>query len=995
MSHRMSLVVLSLLIFFLIVCQGPEGHAFQPPGSREEASSANGLSLYVIAPANESTRTNVMPMEAALRAVAIEAAGRGADVRFVPVGQQAKLPAGAWPRLEIGRTGSFGPHSRRFIFRTSSDSSVEVADIDFTPGNWRQLRSRVGAACELIMKNLERELSLQPASGSPLSEADKAALERSLDTLVRSGPSSLPDSSEAIDRVLSRHPSNPEALIAACWPSCVTASQDLHGYFHSRQKFLAVPLGWYTAAARAGASGPLADITEAWVALVCGFPNDALAILNRVQPSDSLQPLVTALEVFSTRDWRTLSQGWILSATAMEQLAWLWALQESQLLTENIDAVRGILAQRMHPAFAAVYDHGSVGSGHVLTSSNLIWSTAWIFRLGESLGIIDDENRQSLTASMPAGLRRAEGAAMVTALYAHFETGGGELESAGIIRAARAVLAAMADAPDGPLRPGHGDPAWQSLSPWAQSEAAGGLFYRSLEQRAYFLLRSWGVEDRARAFMGEVADALGTDDAQGHFFALTLLLARGRNEAATERFEDLMQFEMGRAEIAMWYVYGRWMEQRWLEEVVRNYWRVYHHPYGAYQSELLVLRAPEGSARQPYTDWYKACVANDPLNKVRIRAAEYENADSDHILRIARSAPYNLRLTRRLAWRASRAGHYDLAEELLNMGIAVAPDAILNYRDLADVYISTGNTDAAIEVLQKGIANAPYSLTVSHCQATLSRLLIEAGRIDEALDSGGEAAVSYSSTGLSARARALDAAGRHDEALEVYRLIAERYPTGAFSYLVYAYVLNKPAGEIEQAARELASRSHSHPLAPYIVGPLTMYGSFDVAAELLETALAPEDPSLAEVYWGDYYLMKREFAQAVSHYDQAIEEQYFARYGAYGGEHVAMRMYIALCLEGNREGMRVMKGWFARFDGTPEESKPLFAYMRGEATRQEALSMTDEEGSMALDLYWIFAAECEQAAQRDEAAQWYRRASEHPMAHYRYAGRFAQYMLAQ
>jgi len=953
-------------------------------------AAAQGPALYVRAPIDDWGRTNLLAPEATLRTVAIEAAAGGADVHYLPAGQCESPPADALPRLEVAGRGSSGPNSLIFVLNTGRGECIEVADADFDRTSWQALTSSVCAACEDIMDEVKAELKLTASPAGRLSESDRAALANSLAVLCRRGPSAAAGQAAAIDRILSEHPSDSSVLTAACWPSAMLASCDLHGYFQLRSRFLAVPLGWHIAARRAGARGPHADITEAWVALLCGFPGETVDILDRFEAPASLAPLAAALEMFSTRDWRKLDAARAARATAIEQIAWLWALQECQLLTPHLGTVATMLGGRAHPAFGAVYDSQSVEGGHTVTTAMTAYAAASVFELARSLESRSPERVGPVMNVLPPELKGLDQEVFAARLLARFAEVEDENGSSGLLRAAVDTLRVALDMPDGPLSHNPGGPEWQSLSPWAQAQVIGGMLYRSLEQRAFFMFRTWSVPESAAAFIRKVIAEIGADEVPGRFFEICLPITQGRAGDATADFGQIIKFEMGRVEPATWHLYSDWIESRWLEEFARTRWRVFHHPCGAFQCELLAANAPENSTKKMYGNWYRLATANDPFNKIRARADEFEKADRRAVMKIARSIPYQYRMIRLMALKAYESGRYESAINLFRLGIQTAPDFILNYKDLARVYESMGENKTAIEVLREGLERAPRSVTAAHCQAMLQRLLAIEGDTGDSLEAGAAAARSYSLAGLNARARSLDAAGRYDEALAVYRDAAERYPKAAFTYLVYAHLCNRPGEEIERAARELAVAESGTPLAPYIAGPLMMYGRFDLAAELLNGPLAPKEDYVREAYWGDYYLMKQEFTEAARHYRQALDLEYLSQRRYSEPEYVAERAWIAMSLAGDTTGKAILREWFATFDLVTEKSRPLFKYMRGEATRNEAVKPADAATPPDINLYWLFAAESEAVGNNAEAARWYNKAVEHDWAKYSYAGCFAR-----
>ena len=230
--------------------------ALAAPAQAAEAPAAAPVRLYVVAPDGGCTwETNVLPAEATLRAVAIEAAAAGADVVFVPVDQRATLADSAYPRVTASLVEG-KEHTWAFSLEHAAGKAVPIGEEKFEWGTFDALSRCVGRAAEGVTLLMRAAVSLPPAPrASQLSVADEQALGKAFDRITDLGPGVAIAEAAKIDAVLTANPRSPDALCAAAWPACILGTGELYGSFQLRNRWLAVPLSWWVEARVCGAEG--------------------------------------------------------------------------------------------------------------------------------------------------------------------------------------------------------------------------------------------------------------------------------------------------------------------------------------------------------------------------------------------------------------------------------------------------------------------------------------------------------------------------------------------------------------------------------------------------------------------------------------------------------------------------------------------------------------------------------------------------------------------
>ncbi|MCD6405664.1 MAG: hypothetical protein J7M19_07550 [Planctomycetes bacterium] len=118
----------------------------------EAADRETAADLYIVAPDFQVAGcSNLLPLEATLRAVAIEVCAGGVRTVYVPVNQKDTLGESAYPRLELALPGPSSQGKWRVILKKSATDSVELAQVELDRKNWERLTKTVSAARDAVV----------------------------------------------------------------------------------------------------------------------------------------------------------------------------------------------------------------------------------------------------------------------------------------------------------------------------------------------------------------------------------------------------------------------------------------------------------------------------------------------------------------------------------------------------------------------------------------------------------------------------------------------------------------------------------------------------------------------------------------------------------------------------------------------------------------------------------------------------------------------------
>jgi len=956
-------------------------------GAGRETSAGAGTRraqerLYLVAPAPGCAQsTNLLPAEAALRAAAIEIAAGGRDVVFVPVEQAEGLAEEAYPRIELewrGEEDEEEEEAWRIVRKDSASASRAVGDIEFSWDSWEELISSTRAGSEAIV-----QAALGQTPGSPaaqeISQEQKKQLEEAFDAICTQGPDAVLAAAGKVDKVLTACPASPEARTAACWPGLMLAAEDIFGHFQLRDRVLAVPLAWQAAAQSAGpAEGARSKLTTAWTALLCGFPKETLAMLQAADAEGSDGAPARALRMYATRDWRPLARGKAAKATAIEQLAWIFAMEDCWIVEQNEQGLARIMQDRKRACFAQVGRIPIIGWGHKYSQWMVLDAARTLITEVGALEALAAERRERIV--------RDAGSFTVGALGWNDIWPGMPISEG--VRLANSAAQLALEAPDGPVRrTADGTCVWQSVSPWAIAQVERGFFHQMIQLRADYMANIWNVNDHAIAYLDAVAAGFEDEaDARYFFEAASKSLSGEADEDAS--WEKVFSTEMGSQPVG-WGTADLWMSWARLNDA-RATLGITHFPCGAWETQMCLRSTSMSRYKELSTEWYEAIVKHDEYNRMRGFARTFEGTDTAKLRKVAAKMPYHYTVLRTLGLQAKRANDYEAAEEFLRGAVAAMPFGATAEEDLGKLYSERGDRAKAIETYRSLLKKAPNGLLEASAKAQMCRLLIEEGKVEEALEYGKDASDAYLVSGMRAYADALIAAGRDQEGLDQYRKLGYRYPDWSLEYLFRLYHSKEPRDKIISEAKALAEAHKGLPVQQYIAGPLIVQGDFEAALELLNGPLACKTAAERSRYLGIIALLDDNADEAARHFNAAIDGKYLWERRYEDAPYVAEQSYLAALLAKDEPLEEKALRYIAGIKRPGGETAPMVRYLQGEITREAALEGAKDSKRMQLNLNWIFGVEEEAAGRAAEALDYYRRAADNEMAEEIYGGWFVK-----
>lgn len=957
--------ILSALI--LLLAAGGLSYAAGAPapsaGVLPSPADARPVDLYVLAlNADLGRNTNPLPMEAALRAVAVELASRGVYVVYVPVDQLGALSPTAFPRLVMDIQRESTPVQWKAMFLASAKKSENLCQFALAFDSWRSLLSSTTAATDAMVAALAPRFKASAKPTSQLSDAELESLDRAFKLIYDGGPRQALPAAEMIDKVLTSCPSSAEALRAAAWPSAILATQDLYGHLQLRGRLLAVPLGWWIAAENASpGTDARAKLTAAWIALLCGFPNETLAMVGKIDKDGQSEPLAEALVMFATRDYRPLDDGLAKNAPAIKQLAWIWAIQECGLFESRDQLALEIMKSRECVAFGPMYGVPGVGTGHMFCAA--MAGAATYDPLQAIIGM----------DAIPADARKALGDELAS-FYREADNQGECLWEGG--RVARCVkvfnkgTALALKSADGPQRSKDGTLAWQCLSPWAYGQVQRGLTYQTLHLYAYFLWGMWGVPDKAEPVADDVVTAFMGDDSEAAlFFQIVDNMTNGR-EAPGFLTQNICRSELASAP-AQWALMTKWVAAQYIDGL-RQYEHVYLHPCGAWEEELSWEGGEVSKVTGERKAAYEAVLVDDRYSRVRAYATKYEPASAAELKAIADLMPYNYHVAATIAWFTQQERRFDLAIDFYNLAIKAEPSVILAYRNLADVYAAKGDRARAIATLKDGCARSEYTVASGNAMSRLATILFEDGQKDESLVWAERGSETGSYIGLTTYGRILIDTGKVSEGLEYYRQNAERYDSGCWNYLNLAFIHKEPADKIIREARKLAKIHAGRNQESCITGALATHGQFDAARDILTSDVGIQDGPTRDRWLAAFALMEGKFQEADKLFRSAIDGGYLPKATNSEDLYTVQEAYIAACFAKDDDLKKRSAEYAARYENADGQFGVLARYMQGQITRDQAVEQTAQFPYMRVNLYWTFAAECEASGDTARALEYYK-----------------------
>jgi tetratricopeptide (TPR) repeat protein len=648
---------------------------------------------------------------------------------------------------------------------------------------WDELVRAVEKIAEAI--EVEAAPHRQLRKAQPASPQQLALLNRARAMATEMHPGKILAASRGVDRVLNENPLSPEAHYTAALCGALLACQDLSGRMQPQGRFLAGPLAHLLLARRLAPPGRPEDaLASAWVFLACGYPNQARATLDGLDPDSQASPEARALRLFITCDYRMLTEMQVMAATPLEQLAWVRACERCGNNGALEDLPTQLARENRTWVFLPISGSPSVGSGH----ANTALAPALAFardasdllgcedlpetqrrkaagRMARALGLDDDQDLPALTRAIPWAAVR----------------GGINDDLFGPIGALMDLYAEGLRQPLGPVPDGEGF-CWNSMGVHGHAWTQRGLLLQAMFYRAKFLGRSLGAPQATNDFCRAVAQAVQALPGAPEFFLSYAQLILWDEQAGLKLLDDMKKTPFGQTLTVRAVIYTGF-------------------PGDAIDYKPLGTWAGEGRGSW---QWTLLADANSELHRLSeavnhvwmaLTVDDYAFDEFGNVTWAARDIspaqplldrmPHNSALQRRMGWHAQLFRRLDQAEAVYRKALELEPADTSSYQHLYGVLIDAGRPEEAITLGEQAVRNCAFSVGLSNLMGRMACQLVEMGRTKEALAYGEQASQSYSASGLRGLAVALEADGQHGAAKTVFRDIACRYHSGCGEYVKF------------------------------------------------------------------------------------------------------------------------------------------------------------------------------------------------------------------
>ena len=885
-------------------------------------------------------------------------------------GNGAKFSAFWKPRHGVVRWHEDdGTHYIVATLKTAPDKERVLAPVFVTWRTWQDLTGSVRRLADALIDALRGELALKAGDGVAArvpTAAQRTVLAAGRNRALNLSTVQIVAASKAVDRVIGQSPTCVEAHRRAALCGSLLAAHDLYGRFHERGRYLAGPLSHWLLAERLGAAAD-ADgaLDTAWVMLACGYPRSVDAVLDGLYAPARQRPEARALRMFITRDCRSIAPKAVGKARPIEQLAWMWAAQDTGRhdFDQGYTTTSAVNAQCA--ALLPIYITSRVGPGHSLTQllpALAYWQDAYTFLTDDRIPQ-DDRLRSARAIAIAVGLggQRPLGLT-VAALQAQFAEGRIPWETADGLAALLDLYAAARTVPVGVTATDDGL-TWRSLSPHDVADLRSGFLLFALYRRADFMGGMWGVSEAADGFCRTVA--AGAADVPG---MRDLFTALGQSyldhpRPAIAALNRALKTPLGQTLPLKALLGGGWSGRC---PGVRRLRRLPGR--GAWDLAL----SARGASSLGYefricsSGW--RCFEIDPCAGALAFTLCYAEPDLNTVSAMIERMPYSRQLVYEVGWHAQHEAMIGLALRCYRRMKDLAPSDSRGYSMLADLYASADQHDAAIEVGIEAGRHCRQSVGLCNLLGDTARWLVMRGRNREALEWGERAAAAGSYDGLAGYAAALDANGRAKEALNVYRGIARRYESGAKDLV--RVLLDRdtdPAVVRDEIRAVLALYGRSRDTAALWAGlGYAAAGRLDLLEDDLEGLLADVKGSNRYHCLLIGALIARRFDKVKAYGARLKKIRSLFAWEALWFD-AAIRLGRTVEARGQRERRLRRHQWAAKHGDHVR-------YLLGDISRDELINKNGRvSADRAAYTYWVLGIEAELKGDSDEAIKCYRR----------------------
>jgi len=819
-----------------------------------------------------------------------------------------------------------------------------------------------------------------PVPAAPATPEQLAALDEARRLAFTGMSGKILQASGMVDEVLNASPTCPEAHYAASLMGALLAAQDLRGTFHQRPRFLARPVAHYLLARQLARPARQADrLTEVWLMVACGFPAEAADALDAITGGDDLSAEHRALRMFATRDYRPYDAQSIRRASPFEQLAWLWAAQYCKF-NDAVRALGAELAQtRRSFAFMPIYTAPNRAYKQVDDSPIPGIRTAFARDAFDLLMCdrLDEDERDAIGADIAAELnaRLEPGHTTRDLARAVAWTASNHLQPDALrepLTCLNELYMLAMNQPAGPVsRRADGALQWHSLGVHGFADLQRGLLMRALYLRAWHMGKWRRQREQAKNFCEAVADGLADTPGIAAFFLAYGAMVASDASLSGEELKVLQDKDFGASQMLRCLLVHDWP--------LNEYWPMIQMIFpqgnarGAWDLAEIALAAQKQGRWQLALIAGMRCAANDPWGHESAVAISSATREASAFDRVVAKAPYNAQA---LGEQGRWAKWFDDVTRAANAYrglIAMSGEFAGWYKSLAELYAEHGDLDRAVEIAAEARSKCKPSNDLTDLTAQAACRLAELGRIDEALGYGRAAKAGNRYLGHVGWARALEAAGRSDEALAAYTQFAHRYNSGISYLLEHMLRTGRTADEI---SRRVESVLDEH-----------TYGRESVAENALRVLITSP---------GCHKMLDPVLKGPLAFVDRAEQLPYLMLSGMYSRQFADVLVYSKeLAGLTDRNGGRLIWTWIAaKFAGREDVATAVQAelaragddkqvghaalYLAGRIDRAEMLSRVQSAANLAY-ASWVLGVEAELAGDLPTALKHYKTAADCPV----------------
>jgi tetratricopeptide (TPR) repeat protein len=913
--------------------------------------------------------------------------GLDADAMEVGVFKKNGNILGGWRNENYPRLNWFGDGTEQeisLVIQEKQDDNRnpfvnKYPKIKVSWATWPALTESVQRLSDRLVGELVQRYHLKPVETSPATRPTgvPAGLTEIREKILSGESNQIWSAAQQVEPLLDKYPGNASVHSLAAMPGAILAGLEVYGFFCDQTQFLVTPLTHLLLAKRAGPRVGVEDrLTEAWVMLVCGYPDSAKNVIDQLPPEVRKNPECRALKMFITRDYTPYSPETIINASSMEQAAWVFSIYACGRNDLLMNAPAKMAMSKINEALLPNYGISDVSTAHqcttlairyalardiqtflVLRDLRLADRGAVVGQLAKTFNISGTKNLSILAGKIAVGLTsEAMG-------YGSNSIEMGDQLSPVLSAMNNLYILAMAK-PVEPEALGNGL-KWRSLYLHDFTDYRRGLLAHLLYRRANFMAYSWGVPYQAYEFCHQASQGFIKAKDLREFFDLYSLLARNdpkgyemidklgqtpfRNNPAFY-FHLTVPYHRGGGMVMNGNIGSRGCWQWCL------LYQTQDSPIDVFGDENTAEMVDLGLKVDPYS----FTLAKYLLNRsVTLRPMD------EMIVKM----PYHLALLQMTAKRANALNLRSEAIKYYEKVIDMAPRQDKSYSALVRLYTQNGQRTKAIDLVKKAAGCVPNTVGMSNMLGDAACWLVDENRPLEALDLGRRGAESYSCAGLHGFAVALEANGRTEDALKVYRSIAERYEGEAWELIDYLFRQHASDLEITGEIKQLLA---SHPTMKQTVansileGFCTLGDHLALLETLLKTDLAVVKPEKQMTFLLLTSLYSRHFDKVMVYAEKAAAKGQLEPYEL-------LAVHTAILLSGRTEDRRQFQGALGNYPAGAW-LYPHIQYLLGRLTAKELESRCNNELDRAY-AFWLIGVQAESRKDYPEALKAYGKAA--------------------